>query len=290
MKEVSQCQLSVIVPTYCEAENLGVLIPRLSSVLEKAGISAEILIVDDDSPDNTTEVCELLAATHPVRLIVRKGERGLSSAVIHGMRQAQGDVLLVMDADLSHPPEKVPELFAAVSANEVDFAIGSRYVQGGATDDNWGLFRWLNSKVATLLARPLTSTRDPMSGFFALRRQTFLAAEKLSPVGYNDRPGIDREVRLSAHSGDSHSLCQPLARREQVVATRAIPLCEAPEETLPIQAWDPGSAGAIRLGWLNRRNRRLGGFFVAAADVAHGGGPRGGHWHRHDLELGSTGG
>jgi dolichol-phosphate mannosyltransferase len=184
VKAASQCQLSVIVPTYREAENLAVLVPRLSGVLENAGIAAEILIVDDDSPDNTREVCESLAANYPVRLIVRKGERGLSSAVIHGMRQSVGDVLLVMDADLSHPPEKVPELFAAVRADEADFALGSRYVPGGGTDDNWGLFRWLNSKVATLLAWPLTSTRDPMSGFLALRKQTFLAAENLNPVGY----------------------------------------------------------------------------------------------------------
>lgn len=179
-----KCQLSVIVPTYREAENLAVLIPRLSGVLDNARIHSEILIVDDDSPDNTVKVCESLASRYPVRLSVRKGERGLSSAVIHGLGQALGDVLLVMDADLSHPVEKVPELYTAVNANGTDFVIGSRYVAGGSTDDNWGLFRWLNSRVATLLALPLTSARDPMSGFFALRKETFLAARTLNPVGY----------------------------------------------------------------------------------------------------------
>jgi dolichol-phosphate mannosyltransferase len=184
MNAASECKVSVIVPTYCEAENLAELIPRLSGVLAKAGITSEILIVDDDSPDNTQKVCASLAVKYPVRLFVRQGERGLSSAVIHGMGQTSGEVLVVMDADLSHPPEKVPELYAAVKADEADFAVGSRYVPGGGTDDNWGLFRWLNSKVATLLAWPLTSCRDPMSGFFAIRKETFQAAEKLSPVGY----------------------------------------------------------------------------------------------------------
>jgi dolichol-phosphate mannosyltransferase len=184
MNAANEFNVSVVVPTYCEAENLAVLIPRLSGILAEAGINSEILIVDDESPDNTQEVCESLAAMYPVRLIVRKGERGLSSAVIRGMRQSSGKVLVVMDADLSHPPEKVPELYIAVMADEADFAVGSRYVPGGGTDDHWGLFRWLNSKVATLLAWPLTSCRDPMSGFFALRKDTFQAAEKLSPVGY----------------------------------------------------------------------------------------------------------
>ena len=184
MRTAGQCILSIIVPTYREAENLAVLVPRLSGVLKRAGITAEILMVDDDSPDNTAEICESLAARYPIKAIVRKGERGLSSAVIHGMRHSQGEVFLVMDADLSHPPDKVPELFAAVNAGGADFAIGSRYVRGGGTDDNWGLFRRINSKVATLLAWPLTSSRDPMSGFFALRKETFLAARKLNPVGY----------------------------------------------------------------------------------------------------------
>ncbi len=177
--------MSVIVPTYCEALNLPVLVPRISKALEEANISGEIIIVDDDSPDDTESICNDLAAEHPVRVMIRKDERGLSSSVIDGMNSAKGDVLLVMDADLSHPPEKIPELVRAFSKDtKVDFVIGSRYVPGGGTDENWGLFRWLNSKLATILAYPLTKACDPLAGFFALRRDDFRSADHLNPVGY----------------------------------------------------------------------------------------------------------
>lgn len=125
-----------------------------------------------------------MALDYPLRLFVREGERGLSSAVVHGMCRAQFNVLVVMDADLSHPPEKIPELVAVLENENADFVIASRYIPGGSTDENWGTLRCLNSKIATLLARPLTSTRDPMSGFFAIRRDTFLQADVLDPIGY----------------------------------------------------------------------------------------------------------
>jgi dolichol-phosphate mannosyltransferase len=88
-----------------------------------------------------------------------------------------------MDADLSHAPEVVPMMLAKLEGG-ADFVVGSRYVRGGTTSDDWGFVRWLNSRVATLLARPLTSIRDPMAGFFALRRSTFEAGRDFSPVGY----------------------------------------------------------------------------------------------------------
>lgn len=177
--------VSVIVPAFREAENLPVLIPRVCDALRQAGMSAEVIVVDDDSRDGTPQVMETLGGNFPVRLIVRRGERGLSSAVIRGLREACGKVLVCMDADLSHPPEMVPRLVSAVlDPQGGDFVIGSRYVAGGSTDDDWGLFRWLNSKVATLLALPLTRARDPMAGFFALHRDTFASAAQLDPIGY----------------------------------------------------------------------------------------------------------
>ncbi|MBP88265.1 MAG: hypothetical protein CMJ64_16365 [Planctomycetaceae bacterium] len=174
----SSCQRIARLRTYQS------LFPLVAKALDEANLSAEIIIVDDNSPDETPDVCERLAQDYPLRLIVRRSERGLSSAVIHGMKQARGEVLVVLDADLSHPPEKVPELAAAIAGDSADFVIGSRYVPGGKTDGDWGLFRWLNSKVATLLALPLTSARDPMAGFFALRRSTFEGAQSLDPIGY----------------------------------------------------------------------------------------------------------
>jgi dolichol-phosphate mannosyltransferase len=181
---MSDFDVSVIVPTYREAANLPGLVARIHATMRAAGLDVEIIIVDDNSPDETRSVCNALAADHPLRLETRFHERGLSSAVLHGLRLARGNVLVVMDADLSHPPEKIPELVAALHDPDVDFVIGSRYVPGAGTDETWGWFRWLNSKVATLLSRPFTTSADPMAGFFALRRTTFETAATLDPIGY----------------------------------------------------------------------------------------------------------
>lgn len=177
--------LSVVVPTYQEHDNLRALSEQLAEVFAEHKLDAEIIIVDDNSQDGTEElVAELVQEGHPIQLIVRREERGLSSAVIRGFREAKGEFLLCMDADLSHPPQAVPDILAKLQEDGVDFVIGSRYVPGGATEGGWGLFRWLNSKGATLLARPFTRAKDPMAGFFCLRRATFEQAAPLNPVGY----------------------------------------------------------------------------------------------------------
>jgi dolichol-phosphate mannosyltransferase len=176
--------VSVIIPTYREAENLPLLVPRIAAALHQAGLRGEIVIVDDNSQDGTEMLCKELALSYPVRLLVRTGQRGLAGAVLHGLRQATGAVLAVMDADLSHPPELIPAIVAAIRSGQADFAIGSRYVAGGQTDEDWGWFRRFNSSVATLLARPLTPVADPFAGFFALARDRFAAASPLDPIGY----------------------------------------------------------------------------------------------------------
>jgi len=176
--------LSIIVPTYREAANLGVLLPRIAEVMNPTGRQYEVLVVDDQSDDDPQTAVREGAGTCPVELIVRTGPRDLSQSVLDGMKRARGEILLVMDADLSHPPEKIPELMAALERPPTDFVIGSRYVSGGGTED-WAGHRWLNSYVATLLCRPLAGrVRDPMAGFFALRRQTFERADGLDPIGY----------------------------------------------------------------------------------------------------------
>jgi dolichol-phosphate mannosyltransferase len=175
--------VSVIVPTFKEVENLPFLIARLEAVRASHNLDLEMLIMDDDSQDGSEETVAMLNRPW-VRMIVRQANRGLSPAVVDGLRLAGKDVFLVMDADLSHPPEKIPEMLEAL-AGGADFVIGSRYVAGGSTDAEWGVFRWLNSKIATLLAWPFTSARDPMAGFFALSRAAFVRGEKrLNPIGY----------------------------------------------------------------------------------------------------------
>jgi len=174
--------VSIIVPTFREADNLPHLLARLDQLRTSHRLQLEVLIMDDQSRDGSAEA---VAATgfDWVRFIEREGERGLSPAVIDGLRAARHPVLVVMDADLSHPPEKIPDLILALEAGQ-QMVIGSRYVPGGSTDDDWGIFRWLNSRVATLLARPLTAASDPMAGYFAMRRSDFLKAQSLNPVGY----------------------------------------------------------------------------------------------------------
>jgi dolichol-phosphate mannosyltransferase len=149
--------------------------------------------MDDDSRDGSEE----LVAARPeswVRMVVRTADHGLSQAVLEGLLQATGDVLVCMDADLSHPPESIPAMLAKLEEG-ADFVVGSRYVSGGTTSDDWGVLRWLNSRIATLMARPLTTVRDPMAGFFALRRSTFQAGSAFNPIGYK----IGLELMVKCH-------------------------------------------------------------------------------------------
>lgn len=177
--------VSIIVPTYREAPNIEPLVRRAFAATRKAGIEAEMIVVDDNSQDGTDRIVHDLAANYPVRILVRKEDRGLSSAVVAGFKQATLDRLLVLDADLQHPPEMIPKLVAALDDPTCDFVVGSRYGTGGAIADSWPWYRRLGSFAATLLARPLTPIRDPMSGFFALRRSTWeQAAQRVSPLGY----------------------------------------------------------------------------------------------------------
>lgn len=174
--------ISIIVPTYQEVENIPHLIERIAALKAAENLELELIFMDDNSRDGSVEA--VAAAGHDwVRIIEREGERGLSPAVIDGFRAAKNPILICMDCDMSHPPEVIPQMVLALSSGQ-QFVIGSRYVPGGSTDDDWGFLRWLNSQVATLLARPLTRAKDPMSGFFGLRKTDFDKAEHLNPVGY----------------------------------------------------------------------------------------------------------
>jgi dolichol-phosphate mannosyltransferase len=163
--------LSIIVPTRNEAENIAALV---SDIVAKGAAFREILFVDDDSTDETRNIIRSLAEIHPIRLIEQNpAERGLAAAIMAGARQAKGDLLLVMDADLSHPPDRITDLLIPLQAGTADMVIGSRYLKGGSTP-NWPLWRRMLSRTASALAYPLTNVHDSMAGFFAISRSRLL--------------------------------------------------------------------------------------------------------------------
>ncbi|NJF24678.1 glycosyltransferase family 2 protein [Thermococcus sp. Bubb.Bath] len=180
-------KVSIIIPTYNERDNLDELFERISRALSEAGYDFEIVVVDDNSPDRTWEYAEELGKTrgYPVKVIRRVNEKGLSSAVIRGFKEASGDVFVVMDADLQHPPEKIPKLVRAIEEG-ADIVIASRYVPGGGVR-NWYWYRKLISKGAIMIGRvalpKIRNVRDPVSGFFALKREVVENAE-LNPIGF----------------------------------------------------------------------------------------------------------
>ncbi|MFY9255256.1 MAG: glycosyltransferase, partial [Fuerstiella sp.] len=137
--------VSVVVPTFREVENLTTLTEQLFAALHERSLTGELIVVDDNSCDGTIELCQRLAETYPIRLVVRTEERGLATAVIRGFSEASGTYVVVMDADLSHPPTAVPTLLETLQTNQADFVIGSRYVKGGTIDESWSIFRRINS-------------------------------------------------------------------------------------------------------------------------------------------------
>ena len=167
-------KLALAIPTLREAANLPGLLNHIRSVLDPVGIDYEILVVDDDSRDGTEEIVTAISQEDPrVRLLVRKGERGLSGAVLYGWRHTDAAILGVMDADLQHPPELLPALVEAILAGN-DLAIGSRYIAGGQLGAWNPVRKWL-STVAVWATWPIQRAgiraHDPMTGFFLLRRE-----------------------------------------------------------------------------------------------------------------------
>jgi dolichol-phosphate mannosyltransferase len=166
-------KLALVVPTLREAENIRTVLDRIRQSLDPLKLAYEIIVVDDDSRDGIEPIVQEIAATDPrVRILVRTGERGLGSAVLYGWKHTDAEVLGVIDADLQHPPELLPELWKAADAGS-DIVLASRYApQGGL--DNWHPARHLLSRAAILLTYPLQKAgirvEDPMAGFFMVRR------------------------------------------------------------------------------------------------------------------------
>ncbi len=177
--------VSVVVPTLREAQNIASLVEQVARAMEPTALDWEMVVVDDDSRDGIEQSVAVLAETLPVRLLVRAGQpRSLSLAVITGIEQCRSDTVVVMDADLSHPPAAIPPMLAALDSDGIDMVVGSRYTAGGEIDVDWGWHRRLVSRAGTLLTRPLTACADPLSGFFALDRRAVGDLAQLRPVGF----------------------------------------------------------------------------------------------------------
>jgi len=194
--------LSIILPTFNEAENMRLIIPKISEVLQAEKIGFEIIVVDDNSPDGTAAVAMEFADTYSVRTHVRRNERGLATAVMKGFDLSRGEIVLVMDADMSHPVEMLPAMVRPIMDGRCDATVGSRYTNGGGCAD-WPFIRRVISKGAGVLAKGVTDLTDPTSGFMAIRKDR-LNGVGLDPVGWKivlevmvkARPSV-REIPIS---------------------------------------------------------------------------------------------
>jgi dolichol-phosphate mannosyltransferase len=199
--------VSVIVPTLNEEENIEGIIAKI--LAGAASLSIEIIVVDDNSRDQTQPIVRRLSETLPVVLLAREKPRdGLAGAVLAGARAARANVVMVIDADGSHPPEKIPELALPVINGERDMVIGSRYAPGGSTP-GWSRKRRLMSRAASACAWPLTDVHDALSGFFAVRRELMNA---IPP----DAAGFKIALEILVRGGDSLRVGEvPIAFRDR---------------------------------------------------------------------------
>ena len=169
-------ELSIIVPTFNERDNVTNVITAVSEALP--GISWEIIFVDDSSPDGTASFVREIARADPrVRCLHRFGRRGLSSACVEGIMSTASPIIAVMDADGQHDERALRPMFQLLAATDADIVVGSRYVEGGGVSD-WDRGRVAMSRFATHIANWFTGTTlsDPMSGFFMMRRDAFLTS------------------------------------------------------------------------------------------------------------------
>ena len=192
---MSDRRVTVLIPTLNEVENIDPLMERILSATKDNDFVVEITVVDGGSTDGTQEKVSEWSRKASVRLTTTDGKGGLSGDIVYGGEMARTDVVVVMDADLSHPPEALPSMIRPILDGTHDMAIGSRYIPGGETP-GWPWTRRIVSRTATLLAWPLVSVNDPMSGFFAVRREDLLRFGK-------EATGFKIALEIAAKGGDS---------------------------------------------------------------------------------------
>ena len=256
--------VSVVVPVFREAANIEDLAHALDSALTAAGLQWELLLVDDDSRDGGDEVARRLARDFPVRFEIHGGkQRDLSLSVLQGLRSARFERIVVMDADLSHPPERIPDLLNALEQGVI--AVGSRYASDGSLDPEWSPWRRLVSRAGTLLAAPLTACADPMSGFFAVDRRSLPEPGSLRPLGY--KIGLELIVRGRLAGAGGADRFQGQAERNQ--QARLAPAIEIPAPfvaAVPLSFPPARTAEPLRTGRRQRIRRRR--FLLAGTAMA----------------------
>ena len=182
-------QISIIIPTYNESENIIKILHSIGEVLPK-NVPTQAIVVDDNSPDGTGKLVEdylknvKKIADYTIEIIHRKAKKGLGSAILNGIQHAKGDTIVVMDSDFSHPPQIIPKLIESIKKYQYDIAVASRYIKGGKIQ-GWSLKRKIMSKFATLIAKKGLGidTKDPMSGFFAFKRN-IIKGLNIDAIGY----------------------------------------------------------------------------------------------------------
>lgn len=181
-------RFSLVIPTYNEGANVQKIVQILSEILDSAiPHEYELIVVDDDSPDQTWKLAQELTPQYPqLRVMRRQGEKGLSTAVIRGWQVASGEILGVIDADLQHPPEILLQIWSEMEKG-ADLGIASRHVEGGGVSE-WSIIRRFLSRGAQMLGliilpEVISRLSDPMSGYFMVRRSA-IVGKYLSPVGY----------------------------------------------------------------------------------------------------------
>ena len=184
-------KVSIIIPTYNEAANIPLLVEEIFSTIDKSKIDAELIIVDDNSPDGTGKIAEELAAKFPVKVVHRAGKLGLGSAVREGFSRSQRPYLGVMDADLSHDPQTLNRIIPLL--NEYEIVLASRFEKGSVVEQ-WKWWRRLISQVGAVVTYLLTRVKDPLSGYFFFHRQV-IDSVPLDTAGYK----ILLEILVKGH-------------------------------------------------------------------------------------------
>jgi dolichol-phosphate mannosyltransferase len=189
MVKPSKAKLSIVLPTYNESQNIVRMLDSIADTVSPY-TAAEIIVVDDNSPDGTADIAKIHARNISdkrklhVEIIRREGKFGLSSAIVAGLQYATGDLLVVMDGDFSHPPHVIPSIVETLEDSNCDIVVASRYIKGGSII-GWPFKRRLMSKGATKIAQYGLGieVKDPVSGFFAFKRD-IIDGVKFDAIGY----------------------------------------------------------------------------------------------------------